>query len=192
MKINNKLLKSIVYFTLVMLAFSCEKPPEPEPVPQDPVMPALTNTGANTFGCYIDDELFVANEGPSVWSIPAISGSFDEESRYLVVQGTRYSGNGAAEEVVSDDIRFRATINDNTSSYSYEIFEGGILGYSNLGGGRCDYYYETKPDIGAVTITHLDEVKNVISGTFNIKLYNDECDQNTFMTITEGRFDFRY
>ena len=63
-------------FNPSLLAFSCKKDP-PIPEPTEPVMPPLTHQGLNTFGCYIDGELFVANEGESVWSIPPVSGSFN-------------------------------------------------------------------------------------------------------------------
>ena len=75
---KTKLMKtqSLLLLTLAFLAFSCKKDP-PIPEPTEPVMPPLTHQGLNTFGCYIDGELFVANEGESVWSIPPVSGSFN-------------------------------------------------------------------------------------------------------------------
>ena len=186
MKTNNNFLKSIVYLALVLFAFSCEKPPEPEPVSQEPVMPPLTHTGANTFGCYIDGELFVANEGPSVWSIPPVSGSFDEETRELKVQGTKYDGESR------EYIYLFSNIDDSAGEYQFETYGGEALGYSGLYNDLCDYYYLDRPDLGRLNILYLNEETNIISGTFNIILSNTNCVESASMQIIDGRFDFRY
>ena len=73
-----------------LLFFACKKDPPIDPEPTEPVMPPLTHQGLNTFGCYIDGELFVANEGPSVVSLDPLTGSFNEGTRYFAIQGRRY------------------------------------------------------------------------------------------------------
>jgi hypothetical protein len=55
--------KVLALLPLLAIAFSREKLPEPEPENQEPVMPPLTRKGENTFGCYLDGELFVASKG---------------------------------------------------------------------------------------------------------------------------------
>ena len=186
MKTNNNFLKSILYVTLVLFAFSCEKPPEPEPVSQEPVMPPLTHTGANTFGCYIDGELFVANEGPSVWSIPPVSGSFDEETGVLLLQGTRYD-----DKEFLDDIAIQVI--GVTEIGDYRLYSEGaeLKGYVTSGSENCDYYYNMS-NYGFVTVTFFDKTNNIISGNFSMELINLDCSEKKEMKITEGRFDFRY
>jgi hypothetical protein len=47
--------------------------------------------------------------------------------------------------------------------------------------------------MGQLTITYLDEEKNIIAGTFYINLINENCETgDTLMKITDGRFDFHY
>ncbi|MFT5821642.1 MAG: hypothetical protein ACI8ZM_002896 [Crocinitomix sp.] len=88
MSFYKSFIRLITMAIVLLLIASCEKPIEAESLPQEPVMPALTHTGANTFGYYIDfasaeataeqcGELFVTNDGESVWSIPAVSSNFD-------------------------------------------------------------------------------------------------------------------
>ena len=65
----------------------------------------------------------------------------------------------------------------------------------NWYGGKCRYYYREYPDfdMGQLTITYLNEEKNIISGTFYMNLVNENCDNgDTLMKITDGRFDFHY
>ena len=78
------------------------------------------------------------------------------------------------------------------SSYRYNE-ENGSDGYVNWYGERCDYrYLPDMPDHGKLTITYLNTEENIIAGTFYINLYNPDCETDTVMKITDGRFDFRY
>jgi len=63
-----------------------------------------------------------------------------------------------------------------------------------IGGGRCDYYFQSLPglNLGKLTITYLNEEKNIISGTFYMNLVNNDCEGDSLLKITDGRFDFHY
>ncbi len=186
MKTYNIFLRSIVFVVLIALAFSCEKPLEPEPVSQEPEMPPLTHTGANTFGCYIDGELFVANEGPSVWDIPAVSGSFDEAAKRLVLQGTRNNNDN-----LSDYLVILVNNIDEPGNYMFDIKFDHVKGYTQKSEESLVYYHDIG-NKGSCTITYIDELNNIISGTFNMILVNPEYAVSSSINITEGRFDFRY
>jgi len=178
---------------LTALVFSCKKDPPIDPEPTEPVIPPLTHQGLNTFGCYIDGELFVANDGDGYWDIPAVSGSFDEVDKRLGLQGTRYLNN-ENEEI--EDVHVVGHVLDGVGIYNYSYNdEGKSVGYVNWNGGKCDYFYRERPDfdIGQLTITYLNEEKNIIAGTFYINLINENCETgDTLMKITDGRFDFHY
>jgi len=181
-----------ILLTTVTLFVSCEK----DPLPLDPssiIMPPATQQGINTFGCYINGELFVASKGSSVWSIPPVSGSFNEVTRRFNFQGTRYSG---SEKSTSDYIQMSVDVLDGLNAYDFQYHEDGkSRGYTNWNADKCNYYYREYPgfDMGKLTITHLDETKNIISGTFYLNLVNENCDKgDTIMHITDGRFDYRY
>jgi len=181
-------------FTLLILPllfFACKKDPPIDPEPTEPVMPPLTHQGLNTFGCYINGELFVANEGWSVWSFPPLSGGFDEVDKLINLQGSRYINEETEER---DYVIFRAIITSGEGEYNFSYNEEmGSSGYSNWYSDRCNYrYLAGKPDLGKLTITHLNEEENIIAGTFYINLYNPDCEDDTIMKITDGRFDFHY
>ena len=183
----------LVLLSVVSLTISCEKPPIP-PDSSVIVMPPLTHQGIGTCGCYINGELFVANKGWTVWDFPPLSGSFNEFDGDLRLQASRYINEETGE---SDNIRIRADITEGEGVYDYRYNEeDGSLCYRNWYGELCDYYYlPDMDDHGKLTITHLDEEKNIISGTFYINLsyksYHCE-DGDSLMKITDGRFDFRY
>ncbi len=188
-----KVQQLILFSTLFLLLFSCKKNDPPE-TSNEPVLPPMTHEGLNTFGCYIDGELFVANDGESVWAIPPVSGSFNEETGLLKIQGTRYRYGILEEEDAPDDVRFRADIINKEGIYEFKIFEEKSLGYSSIfQDSVCDYFYfEDTPNLGELNIKYLDTEKNIIAGTFYMTLINPDCDGDTVMNITDGRFDFRY
>ncbi|MCC7452632.1 MAG: hypothetical protein IT222_00590 [Crocinitomix sp.] len=197
---KTKILLPILYVVLVLVA--CKKDP-PIPETTEPVMPPLTHQGLNTFGCYVDfpsagasgeqgGELFVANDGESVWDIPALSGSFNEFTRELVMQGRRYINTETGER---DDVIIRSLITDNIGVYNYTYNkEHGSQGYVNWKGMLCNYNYLEYADfdLGKITVTYLNETENIIAGTFYINLLNPSCEEDTIMKITDGRFDFNY
>lgn len=169
--------------------FACAKK-TPLPESNDPVMPPLTHQGLNTFGCYIDGELYVANKGESYWDLPPVSGSFNEITKEFNIQSARYL---EAEE--NDEVIILADITDGLGTYNFRYnSEGGTPGYRNWYGDKCDYYYLDYPgfEVGELTITYLNQNQNIISGTFYINLVNDNCEGDTLMKITDGRFDFHY
>lgn len=55
----------------------------------------------------------------------------------------------------------------------------------------CDYFNQLS-DVesqGSLTITKLDRINRIVSGTFNATLYKTGCDT---IKITDGRFDMKY
>lgn len=195
---KTKILLSILFGVLVLVACKKDPPPDKSTV----VMPPLTHQGLNTFGCYINfpsegasgeqaGELFVANDGDSYWDIPAVSGSFNETTKELNLQGTRYKNNDIDEV---DYFQLSAILGDGLTTYNYKYnIDGKTIGYRNWNGTNCDYYFDNVlDDVGKITITHLNEESNIVSGTFYINLYNDKCEGDTLMKITDGRFDLKY
>jgi hypothetical protein len=184
-------IKSLIAVLGVLVAFACKKEPPPPDI-STVVMPPLTHQGINSFGCYVNGELFVANEGPSVWSSEPLSGSFDESTGHFSLQAKRYRPNSS----IIEDVRIRATILAGEGKYNFLYFPDGVgLGYGhNMADPKCEYYYKEYPgfDGGKLTITHLDETKNIISGTFYINLINEDCEGDTLLKITDGRFDYSY
>ncbi|RYE16771.1 MAG: hypothetical protein EOP42_33395 [Sphingobacteriaceae bacterium] len=53
------------------------------------------------------------------------------------------------------------------------------------------YYYTSTKNTGQVTITKLDLVNKIISGTFNLTAEDENNPVNT-LKVTDGRFDVKY
>lgn len=146
-------IKNLLPIVGVFVFFACIK----DPIPPDPttiVMPPLTHQGINTFGCYIDGKLFVANEGESVWSVPPVSGTYNELNGDFGMQGSRHY------DTLLDAININADVTNGVGIYNFKTYGGSTAGYSATISPFCDYYYyEDTPNLGKLTITHLDEEK---------------------------------
>ena len=130
--------------------------------------------------------MFVAKEKESVWSIPRVSGSYDEIAGELKIQGTKYLNN-----VFHSDVAFKLIEVHEPEIYSMYSYSGELKGLTTAGSENCDYFHDTL-NLGKVIITNLDKSSRIISGTFAMDLINIECEGDTLMKITDGRFDFRY
>jgi hypothetical protein len=184
---KTKILLHILFGAMVLVA--CKKDPS-IPKTTEPVMPPLTHQGLNTFGCYIDGELFVANDGESSWSAPSISGSFDEETFLLALQGNREVGSDPESPDI-DNIRLRVIVNSGADFYNLHFETDHYMGYFSLGLDKCRYYHDLN-NPGTCEITYLDMTKNIIAGRFEMTLINPDCEGDSLLHITDGRFDFKY
>ncbi len=175
---------------LVILAFSvtaCKKP-QVEPENDSIELPPKTQEGKHTFGCRIDGEVFVAgldNANP-LGAIP-IAVVYNPDSKYLAVGGKRKLDNGSIERV---SVKIYAS--EGVGLYEMYFTSEGYIGYNGIGSSiPCDYYHDLE-NKGSVTVTHLDTIKNTVSGTFAMELINPDCSEKQTMSITDGRFDVRY
>ena len=182
---KTKILISILFGALLLVA--CKKPDEPT----EHLLPPLTHTGENTFGCYLDGELFVANKGSSMWSIPPVSGSFNETEKLLDIQGRSEIGTTEDGSTKSHDVRFTVKDLNDIGNYVLDIEIDKYLGYMSYYMGRCRYYHDLN-NPGTCEITYLDMTKNIIAGRFQMTLINPDCEADSLLHITHGRFDFKY
>ncbi len=168
-------------FTL-LLSSSCEKKNIFNPEPPDELPPA-TMTGANTFGCLVNGE---------VWR-PYIEGGIFENALnvkhdrgwvdcdQLHISAIRKSHEDGV-YVLHQEIGINVWcpelgINNITPS------KGAFLCFKPSG---CSYDVDTLSPY-TINITRLDTINNIASGTFEFTAISDEC-QDT-LRITEGRFD---
>lgn len=174
----------IVFIGAMMIFYACIKD---QPIPDNlaPVMPPLTHQGLNTFGCYVDGELFVAGGGDSYWDLPPLSGSYNEGDGTLLLQASRYIDGD-----FYDDIRIQVLFIDSEGEYSFYSEGDELRGYTGTGG-NCNYFYDTE-DYGILHVTYLNRTSNIIAGKFNANLVNVSCETDTLMKITDGRFDLKY
>ena len=174
----------------VLMGTSCKKEkPEPNP-PSEPQLPAITTSGKNTFGCYINNELYIPKGGINYRAI--------EYPRY-------YSEDGYIDIKVLNQKDFEGWI------YIYILTDGifGVGDYSinpnalntptsclerrvdTIISGNETYttprYYVDTTKTNLIKITRLDLTTGIVSGEFEFTATNGYY--NDTIKVTQGRFD---
>jgi len=178
-------MKNILLYTLVLLAaISCKE--EPKLAPNKWALPPHTSEGANTFGCLIDGEPFVADRE----AIPYMGG--DQWNMHA------YYTDSMQFELFSEDIdkkrsSLKLLIQTKkpivlTNGESYDLYdetnypETRYLDYSYFGG-RPYRVIESEPQWVKITSFRENEY---VAGTFQFTGVSSEGDT---VRITDGRFD---
>ncbi|TAE43334.1 MAG: hypothetical protein EAZ51_01875 [Sphingobacteriales bacterium] len=165
----------VLFCSLLMLAASCKKEKSKNPIDD---LPPATQTGANTFGCLINGEIWKPKGGLLDRTLDLsydpgyMGGTFNVLANRLISQGVK-------ESITIGSYNIKST-------GSYVISEDKvIIYYSNS---KCTYLGSEKDNVqtGTLTISRLDLQAKIISGTFNFKLEKTGCPT---IIATEGRFD---
>ncbi len=192
-------MKTIILFLIFALS-SCNK----DSVKSDPIaqLPPETQTGANTFGCIINNQVFYPRDGSGnlgggtaargliFWGAPDdISwneidcGNFKDgkpASRMIIhLQGLATIGVG---EYILQPTNFLKSIDGLQQNYIYvNVFDVATNTYK---------YYGSYENSGKINITRYDFAGRIISGNFSGKLRvkngTDEID------LINGRFDLKW
>lgn len=169
----NYFFKSLLFAAFVLTVFhSCKD--------KDGDLPAPTTEGLNTFGCKINGKVWIANgatndPGPSAKAI---------EVEYQQLSSSTFKLSIFAAANSNDRVQLtipKGTIGTSILTNRYDDPFG--IYYDNKF--RLFNSMEAKP--GKVTITRLDTINRIVSGTFEFDaqfIVNKEI-----VRITEGRFD---
>lgn len=186
------------YFTFFVLAIilfasdACTPVPitlPPKEEPQDS-LPSLTNEGLNTFGCYIDGELWLAgiNSGVLTTSRP-ISARLDENTGNLAIQFNRVKDTISEFITIFFDRKMQFEPNQSRDTVKR-------LSYHKDPDRICPGFYRLNDnDDFEFKVNHIDLSSNIISGEFSGELNfahsNEECIGN-IAHIDSARFDLVY
>lgn len=160
---------------LILLAlFSCKKEnPNPEK------LPPATQQGKNTFGCYINGEVWVPY-APTLFD-RKITPVFGDWIRVETQRFENSDGSDKQEIVIS----FKPEASNEEKTYFFENGNASALFFSKTP--DCDYFIENNLE-GSITITKYDLQEKVLAGTFEFTLDKENC---TTLHFTDGRFDIR-
>ena len=167
-----------------------------------PTLPPITQTGENTFGCYVDGKLLIPRDG---------TGSFNLDDR-----GLRWIGLGDFPNYIYNEIRVRNFKSGNRGLMDIHITnlhengEGSFtINESNCNGGidanpsinvRTRWLDEATQTLkwycsiengGTLIISRYDFENRIVSGTFSCTMENRDS-PGEFIEITEGRFDIKW
>lgn len=169
----------------------CER--EPAPVFK---LPAVTQSGANTFGFVIDGRVW-QNYG---W-LPYTSGQSDNlKARYSPRYGPKNFGLNAGQVARNVYENFYLSIDSLNSTGTYQASKKNLPGANGRAmrgfifennETQTVYSYLHKGSTATITITKIDTVQHIIAGTFEGALRQGN-DSTKFVRITEGRFDVVY
>ena len=179
--------KLLLACTLFSLLLSCSEDDttmaasqqmEEEMQEQMAILPDATQTGAGTFGCLVNGEVFTEDDDAFNTVYAEAGGNF------FFITGA-FNLDGPVRQ-----IRLEANQNTIEEGMTYP------LGVAAPGGYFAEVLFfdsETPPttgmDAGTMTITRLDPANNIVSGTFSFDILDN---QGELVEIREGRFDQIY
>ena len=175
--------KILLLLTLSILFACCNKDDNPTPTPT-PVsqLPPETQTGANTFGCLLDGQVFK----------PGTTGSNPLDCVYQFVDGGYYFSLQANKRDASNNLialgcsTQKLEIAEGQTYILKERIDGNSYGKYFL---NIEFTYTSLINNGEMKITKLDLINKIVSGTF---WYNIKDFQGNSHQIREGRFDLQY
>lgn len=184
----------VLTFGWILMLTACHKdgpPPNTYPPPIDyTVLPPATQTGAGTFGCLVDGEVWVPR-------VPLGTVTYRDIEALISEKDGTGGGGGSCnlvdiEQQIDNSMEITTGITYFFSNkYCYPDNPGVALRFKKTNGQRyLSKYFDV--DENCVTITRLDTLNNIISGTFNFTAYNDAINKNDKVVITDGRFDLKY
>ena len=172
------LIKFVTVFLTILLFTGCQYIYHQLFPPVIPTLPAETQTGKNTFGCYINGELFLNNALYSIGrNLDVWYGSLglDEiDSIFIIQAGSRSAG--YLRFCLAPDIVRNNKINE------FVLID------------KVEYYtsnnsYVEGNNISSIIFTKIDTISRILSGRFEFDLVKGNGD---ILKFTEGRFDCEF
>lgn len=183
----------LVFFLGLLSLLNCTKDEREIYVP---TLPEATQTGENTFGCYVDGVLLVPREG-----VPNLSWGIGGVRKPL-----EYSSGGIPPAITYNEIDvydgktkagfLHLHLHDlhQLTEGTYRINESNHYTAANANQ-TFNLWYKVSSKLylsiengGTLTITKYDYSQRIVSGTFTCRLVNRD-DPTDFIEITQGRFD---
>ena len=179
-------MKNLLFLFIAALTLSCCDKDDDKPIAEIDKLPPATQTGANTFGCLLDGEIFK----PGIYHNSC-------NCFYQYVNGYYYFNVGANNTtnnilkgiMIGTD---RLTITEGQILNLYERVNGNAFGsLSNLDDNTGIYQnnYTSTTNTGELKITKLDIKNNIVAGTF---WYDIKDNKGVIHQIREGRFDMQF
>jgi len=179
--------RALPYYLLLLLALSACKKDDPTAS-----LPAQTQEGRNTAGCFIDGQAFVAHAyGGGILStpLPALAGGFAFDSSYYLSMRGQLHGEGV-EVMLFLQGRLPGTysLNRNTPYYP-QATPRYVLSHATYTLASSQEVYVTDArHTGQVVLAKANIVQGLSAGTFAFTAVSTH-DSTKTITITSGRFD---
>ena len=173
----------LIFLLPVLLASSCKKNKSPEEQ-----LPPETQTGAGTFGCLVNGNVFLPKGNPLGGPILSCAYQFINGGYYFHLAAKSQTTALTGVAINTDSLQIKAN-----STYILEDFfkkHAASGQYFVADNNNISTEYLTKPTItGEMKITRLDEINRIVSGTFWFDAINSS---GVKVQVREGRFDMKY
>ena len=174
-------MKKLLLLLLSTFALSCCNNDDDKPIAEINKLPPATQTGANTFGCLLDGKAFLPGNGQNTLDCVY---QFVNDEYYFALQGNNEINNFS----VLIGLSTNAKHIEQNNTYALN----GNIPFNAYGTYALNGMFSTTDGAtytGELTITKLDEINHIVSGTFwfDIEDFQDNSHQ-----IREGRFDMQY
>ena len=164
-------------FVLILFIAACKKnnttptQPLPQPTTCDTCLPAITNTGQNTFGCRVNGKVWLPQRGSFQ---PAVNA--DLFGNQIGIEG--YNS--------SSDVWVSIWLNPILDTCYYKFPKYDLITARGQYLANKDYVTDSLKT-GFIHFTRVDFKQGVFSGTFAFDTYS--YDKKDTIHITDGRFD---
>jgi hypothetical protein len=180
-------MKKIISLLLITTFLACCNKDD-NPIPTNPVnqLPPATQTGANTFGCLLDGEVF--KPGLTNNSYNCFYQLVDGE--YFFVVGASNQKNGILKSITIGTEKKSISLGETLNLF--ERINGNAYGAyyrGNSNTGTDELLYTSQINTGELKITKLDFTNNIVSGTF---WFDVKDNKGVIHQIRNGRFDMQF
>lgn len=186
------LLAALLPWLCLLTLTACHKDdpaPTPPPPPTDyTALPPATQTGANTFGCKVNGQVWVPRVPLFSLDVPLVA-YLSESNNSGAGRITCNLIDGTTQQYEWMSMNFIA---DQFSVGEYCCTQNPVVRTSYLSSNDNWYLSYCQQERNCINITRIDTINNVISGTFEFTVYRDTTNQSDKITISEGRFDLKY
>ncbi|WP_300565031.1 hypothetical protein [Flavobacterium sp.] len=175
-------MKNLILFLLFSIALTCCQKDDDQTISPINQLPPITQTGANTFGCLLDEQVFKPGNGPNPLDCVY---QFVNGGYYFTLQANKYYAD--ADKLIGVGCVTQKLQITQGQTYILQNQSDG-----NASGGyffNVDWFYTSVTYTGELKIIKLDEVNHIVSGTF---WYDVQDTNGVVHKIREGRFDMQY
>jgi len=178
--------KTALLFFMVgfILLFSCRKDKGSNPTE---TLPPETQEGKNTFGCYVNGNLWLPKNGVICLGCPQkLTGGYYPSYKSLAIYTFKKNKDWQSERIniIGNDITSTGIYNlgydPDSLNTSYELLESD--------GSTSTRYVLIDPSNSQLNITKLDTINKIVSGKFSFTAIHG----NSTISITNGVFDINY
>ncbi len=196
MKTSNKIFSLkflIICFTIALFIAGCKRDKKTISVAQQEQLPEATEEGKNTFGCKINNEVFI----PKNYSSEIILFGYKPLKVSLNINnGVQISANRINKDGTYSFIHLYARDTLKLGSLKLKLYKDAFYGpmfytsyeFRYIPNNNGNYYFINDTINSKLEILKLDTIKKIISGKFNFSfnLNNDN------INVTDGVFDLKY